>query len=130
MKKRLVLTVPNRMGIIADLSFILGSAHINIEDINVITAGDMTVVDLQVSNEKKALELLKTNGYSPVKFEGLIIALPNVPGELAKVSKMLAENKIRIIRIDIIKQTKNKSILSIELDKKKKAEKILKEYLI
>ena len=111
MKKRLVLTVPNRMGIIADLSFILGSAHINIEDINVITAGDMTVVDLQVSNEKKALELLKTNGYSPVKFEGLIIALPNVPGELAKVSKMLAENKIRIIRIDIIKQTKNKSIL-------------------
>ncbi|MCC7552627.1 ACT domain-containing protein [Candidatus Micrarchaeota archaeon] len=130
MKKGLLLTVKSRVGLIADLSFILGAAHVNIEDINVTTVGDNTIVNLQVSNDEKALEILKTNGYSPITYEGLILTLNNEPGELAKVSKILADNRILIIRMDVIEKTESKAIVSFEVDKMKKAREVLKDYLI
>lgn len=130
MKKGLLLTVKSRVGLIADLSFILGSAHINIEDINVNTIGDLTIVNLKVSEDEKALEILKNNGYSPITYEGIILSLNNTPGELAKVSKILAENKIQIIRIDIIERTDLKSIVSFEVDKMKKAKEVLQDFIL
>lgn len=130
MKKGLLLTVKSRVGLIADLSFILGSAYINIEDINVNTIGDLTIVNLKVSEDEKALEILKNNGYSPITYEGIILSLNNTPGELAKVSKILAENKIQIIRIDIIERTDLKSIVSFEVDKMKKAKEVLQDFIL
>ncbi len=130
MKKGLLLTVKSRVGLIADLSFILGGAHINIEDINVTTVADMTVINLKVSNDKKALEILEHNGYSPITYDGLILSLDNTPGALANVSKILAENNIKIIRIDIIEKSDKKAIVSFEVDKMKKAQSVLKNYII
>ncbi len=130
MKKGLLLTVKARVGLIADLSFILGSAHINIEDIHVITVGEMAIVNLKISDDKKALGILKNNGYSPITYEGLVLTLNNVPGELARVSKLLADNQIQIRRMDIIKQNEEKAVVSFEVDKMKKAKKVLEEFMV
>ncbi|MFA5382142.1 MAG: ACT domain-containing protein [Candidatus Micrarchaeia archaeon] len=130
MKKELLLTVKSRVGLIADLSFILGSAHINIEDIHVVTIGDKAIINLKVSDDKKALEILEKNGYAPVVYEGLVVTINNAPGELAKVSKILADNKIQITRMDIIQQNQEKAVVSFDLDKMKKAKKVLEEFIV
>ena len=123
MKRRLVVTARDRMGLIADLSYILGKSKINIEDINVVKVGKTVIIDIQVSNEYKAKQLLSANGYTPIKSEALLIKLKDEPGALASVARLLSDNKIRINRIDVVKKGDGVAVVGVEVDKKKKAKK-------
>ncbi|MCD6549108.1 ACT domain-containing protein [Candidatus Micrarchaeota archaeon] len=130
MKKRLIVTARDRMGLIADLSYILGSAKINIEDINVVKVGQKVIIDMLVSNEAKARKLLEANGYNFIRSECLLIKLKDEPGALAEIAKLLADNKVKIARINVIEKGEGEAVLSLEVDKMKKARKLLKEWVV
>ena len=116
--------------LVSHLTYILAKSKINIDDINVITLGDKTYIDLEVSDERKAIKVLKANGFQPSVSECIIIQLEDKPGELAKVSKILLDNKVEINRVDIIAKGLGRSILALDVNKPKKAKTLLKKYLI
>ncbi len=127
--KQINLVVDDKPGILADISYILGKAHINIESIYSGSVGDKAVINMTVKDDKRAIELLKANGYLPLEFDVLLLKLKDEPGELSKVSKLLAANSVNIEAIHVLCKGDGFVIDALKVDKIAKAEKLLKPYL-
>ena len=130
MKKRIHLIVDFDRNFIAKLSFILSKSKINIDDINVVTLGSKIYVDLEVNDDKKAIKVLKANGFEPMLSSTIIVQLEDKPGALAAISSILSKNNISMIRIDIVAKGSGRTLLSLLVDKPRKAKKLLKKYII
>ncbi len=120
----------DRVGLIMDISYILGKSKINIENISVITSNGKVIILLQVKDEEKVKEILKRNGFNVLEDDVLIIKLEDKPGQLAEVSQILSQNNISIENLYIVSKNKKDVYVSVKVDDPKKAKKVLKEYLI
>lgn len=127
--KQITVIAEDQVGQLANISFILGKSKINIDSISVANIGGKGIVNLTVKNEDKAISLLSANGFKCLKSDILVVKLPNSPGELAKMTKLLSDNKIGIDAVSVITQDEHQSIYSLKVDKFAKAEKLLGAYL-
>jgi len=127
--KQVVVLVEDKVGILADISYILGKAKINIDSISATTIGTKGVITLTVSDEKRTKEVLENNGYKIYSSDVLVVKLEDKPGELAKVSKMLADDKVNIENVHVLTKDKSHALYALKVDKMAKAQKILKDYL-
>ncbi|MFH1306631.1 MAG: ACT domain-containing protein [Candidatus Micrarchaeota archaeon] len=127
--KQITVIVDDEVGKLADISFILGKSKINIDSISVGNVGGKGIINLTVKNEGKAISVLSANGYQCLKSNVIVTKLPNKPGELAKMTKLLSDNKVNIDTVSVITQDERYSIYSLKVDKISKAEKILKPYM-
>lgn len=127
--KQITLLVDDKMGLLADISFILGKSKINIESISVGLVGGKAVINLAVQEDKRAVELLEANGYKCLESDMLVVKMSNKPGELANLSKLLAENEIKIENISSLGVGGGFSLYGMKVDKMAKAEKLLAPYL-
>ncbi len=119
-----------RVGLLADVSYILAKNKINIETIDAVAMGDTGVIVMTVSDPKKAIKVLKENGYNNVDDQYSVLRLENKPGELNKIAQILAKNKINIQHTHVIAKDGNTALIAIKVDKPKKARNLLREYLI
>ena len=77
-----------------------------------------------------AVEINSTNWQGEVvESDILVVKLPDVPGELAKVSKMLTDASISIESVTILAKGKDVVFDGIKVDKVESARKLLKEYI-
>jgi hypothetical protein len=127
--KQITVVVDDEVGKLADVSFILGKSKINIDSISIGKVGGKSIIHLTVKNEEKAISVLEANGYKCLKSDVVVVKLLNSPGELAKMSKLLAESKVNVDTISIVEQGPKYSLYSLKVDKQAKAEKVLEEYL-
>lgn len=127
--KQLTVLVDDKVGLLANISYLLGRSRINIESISVVSVGGKAVINLMVKDTKRTQEILGANGYKCLEADSLVVKLPNRPGEMAKMTRILADNKINIEHIAIISQDENTSIHSLKVDKPSRAEKCLEAYL-
>ena len=67
--KQMTLIAKDEVGVLADISYILGKARINIESITVASVEAKAIITMFVKDEKRAKELLRANG----------LALPQAP---------------------------------------------------
>jgi len=131
MKGRIILSVKSEPRILSTITYILSKSSINIDDINYVDTGERIIIDISVDNPKKTIDILQHNGYNPqIPGKSIIIALKNQPGMLFRIIKKMDEQNIKPIRVDIISQGHKMSVISIVVDKKRKAEKILRPYII
>ncbi|MBM3229510.1 ACT domain-containing protein [Candidatus Parvarchaeota archaeon] len=128
--KQLIVVAEDRVGLLADISYLLGKAKINIEIINVGIVGTKAVVQLFVTDDKKAREVLAANNYEILTADVLLVKIPDTPGELSKLAKILADNGINIEIVNTITRSKTHALYSLKVDKPKKAEKLLKGYIV
>ena len=119
----------NRVGALADISFILGRSKINIDSIAANTVGDKALFVLGVKDDTRAKQLLEVNGYKVMASDSMVVRIPNSPGELAKMSKLLADHGVNITNVMVISQDDKFSLYSIYPDKYAKAQKLLVDYL-
>jgi hypothetical protein len=127
--KQVVVLVEDKVGILADISYILGKAKINIDSISATAIGTKGVITLTVSDEKRTKEVLENNGYKIYSSDILVVKLEDKPGELAKISKMLADNKVNIENVHVLTKDKSHALYALKVDKTPKAQKVLKDYL-
>jgi len=99
--KELVVTVSNKVGVLADMAQLLADAKVNIEAVAGYADKDNTAKIMFITkNNRKALVVLKKAKYSAVKVRpALVVELKNKLGALALLTQKLA-----IADIDI-KQT-------------------------
>jgi len=128
--KQLNIIVDNKVGTLADISFILGKARINIESISTAIVGEKAVVVLSVKDEKRAREVLQSNNYKVLVSDAFVVKMPDEPGELSKLSKMLADNGVNIEGIHVLAREGGTTLLSVKVDKVSKAEKMLEGYIV
>ena len=128
--KQITVVVADKVGVLAELSYLLGKARVNIEAISAEVQGGKSVINLVVSDEKRAEMILKSNGYHVLAGEMLVVKVKDAPGALSEISKKLQKAKINIESIYLLTRGEGYSLDAIMVDKPKKAKKVLEEYLV
>lgn len=128
--KPITLVEKDRVGLLADISYILAKGKINIETINVGVVGDRVVLVFTVNDNKKAKEVLSANGYRNISEDYFTVKLEDRPGELNRITTMLSEAGISILNVHLLARDTNQTIVAFKVDKDKKAREILKDYLV
>ena len=128
--KQLTVIMDDRVGLLADLSYILGKAKINIEGISVEVHGGKGIINVIVKDEKKATSVLHANGYHVLSSEMLVIKMRDEPGELSNVSKKLQAAKVSIENLYVLVRGDGYCLDALKVDKPSKAKKILSGYLV
>jgi hypothetical protein len=126
----ITIVADDRVGLLADISYILGTTHINIETISVSVIGGKAVVTLLVKNPEKAEAVLRNSGFLVSSGDVLFVKVADQPGALAEIAKKLADNKINGENLTMITKDGNNGILSIKVDRLRKAKDVLKDCLI
>lgn len=95
--KELVVSLPNKVGILADISKILADHGINIEGVAGYAQGNDAKIMLVAEDNLRAKEALARGGYKAIKEnEVLVLDLENKPGALKVVTAKLAKDGIDI----------------------------------
>lgn len=128
--KELIVLAKDRMGLLADVTYILGSARINIENLTATVVNDNAVLFIGVKEEKKAKNLLEKNGFKVLSQNTLIIRLLNVPGEMSKVARMLADNNVNIQSVVLLGDEKTHQVYALMVERTRKAKMLLKDYIV
>ena len=128
--KDLVVTVKDRVGLLADLSFVLAKNKINIESVDVDVINENAIITLSLSDNDRGKIILEKSGYVVDESDIIKIKLLDKPGELNKVADLLSKESVNIKTMHIISKENNYTILAIRVNNQKKALEILKKFLI
>jgi hypothetical protein len=94
--KQLTFVVPNRVGLLSEVTTFLANGGINIEALCAYGRGPEGVFMIVTDNNAKAKKILTQMG-ADVKVEEIIaVELPNKPGQLQKVAKKVSEADVDI----------------------------------
>ena len=128
--KQITIVADDKVGLLADISYILGKARINIESILVEVHGEKAVINLTLKDDKKAISMLSSNGYRVLSSEVLVIKVADRAGELSKVSRMLQQANIHVESLYLLSRHGGHSLDAVTVSNPKKAAKVLAEYLV
>lgn len=88
--------IENKPGNLADLTGFLAENDIDLRALEVADSRDFGIIRFIVDNPLETLTLLKDNGWVCKMTPVIGVQLPDVPGAMAKVMKVLAESRISI----------------------------------
>jgi len=95
--KELVVTVPNKVGILANMAKILADHGVNIEGVAGYAAANEAKIMLVADDTLRAKEALQKSGYKDVKEnEVVVVDLENKTGALKGITAMLVKENIDI----------------------------------
>lgn len=124
--KTITVVSDERSGLLADLSYVLGKAGINIEGLNIDVLGGKAVVSLEIKDPQKAQSVLDANGYKYLPLNSLVVKVSAV--NESSLSEVLKSQKIMATLSEITSDTSDK-LLALEVDKPRKASKVLSNFL-
>ncbi len=127
--KQLTIVSDDKVGLLADISFILGKSHINIDSISVGVVGGKAIINLTIKDDARAAQLLAASGYQVFAADVVVVKIADTPGELARISKMLADEGISIENVHVLAKGDGFVLDSMRVDKTAKAHKLLAPYL-
>jgi len=128
--KSVTIVSEDKVGLLADISYILGKAKVNIESISVDVVAGKAIITLTIGNPAKAKDVLERNGYTVAESNVLVIKLADKPGELSRITNMLAGDHVNIQNVHMLSRDGKNTVLAIVVDKPKKASKMLEDHLV
>lgn len=128
--KSITIVSEDRIGLLADISYILGKAGVNIEALSVDVIGKDAIVALTVKDPSHASDILHRNGYTAAEIDAIVVKLPNKPGEMTRLADMLANEGVNVENMHTLSADSNTGIFSLIVDKPRKATKLLGEVLL
>ncbi len=125
--KQISVSLENVPGKLSEMSEYLGENGINIIAISVVDASDVSAIRFVASDPEKAINVLKTHGYSIKVTEVLAVEAPNHPGGLNAVLKPLKEVSINVNYLYTCLGRGEKTVLIMGVDKMEEAIQVLKK---
>ena len=98
-RNEVMFKAPTRVGLLADVTSALDAAGVNIFAIGAYDKGDMGEFLMITSNNKDAYEALAPLGGEMDMRSVVVAEVPNVPGELAAIARVLATNDINVSQV-------------------------------
>lgn len=123
--KQLSFEMPNKVGLVHEISASLSEAKINITSLFGIETGDSAIFMLITSNNVAAKKLLKKMGAAAGAIDVITIDLPNKPGAFTKVSGIIAQAGIDIITVFGTAGAARSSLIVMKTSDDKKVLKLL-----
>ena len=112
--KQITIISENRVGVLADICSILGHAGVNMESISAVGAGEHGIIRVVTSDPVTAEKLLKKRGYGVNVEDVVVIKIPNLPGELGKVTSIIAREGINIDSIYLLNKDARYAYLGVK----------------
>jgi len=78
--KNITVLTESRLGVVADISQLLGDNNINILTLDVEGMDDHGLIQLTVDHYDRALQLFKQAGLRAISEDALVIRVPDEPG--------------------------------------------------
>ena len=113
---RIIITVRDEVGVIADISKALADENINIEALNTEVAGEKGVVILTTNESDRALRVLMNAGFRAISDEAMIIRLRDEPGALAKVAEKFKIAGVNIQSMHILNRHGGHATIALSAD--------------
>ena len=127
--KQVTVVTEDRVGVLADISYILGKARINIESLSAEVQGKKGIISIMVKDEAKATELLKKNGYEVLSSEVLVARLRDEPGTMAEFTSTVQKEKLSVASMYYISKENGMATIALTVDKPAKARRVLAHFL-
>lgn len=118
---RIIITVKNEVGVVADISKALADRNINIEGINAQTTEDTGIITLETDDPDNSLVALADAGFKAVIDDFLVFRLRDEPGALAKVAGRFKDAGINIQSMHIINRYGGYATIALSADDRQTA---------
>lgn len=126
--KAVTIVSEDRVGLLADISYILGKSNMNIEGLFVDVIGGKAVISLEVKDPRKASDILGRNGFKTTSQDAIIVKASN--NHMEKITEILEGEKIQVKELSTLSSDANDGIFAVKVDKPRKAVKILAPFLL
>src|SRR5579862_6410218 len=124
------VVVPNRPGLLAEVTEVLAAQSISIDHIVVETHGAGAVVRMALENDDAALTVLTDAGYHALSDDVLLARLEDKPGALALLSRRLGEANVNIRSMHHVQRDGGYSLVAVSTDDNAQARKLLGEVVL
>jgi hypothetical protein len=94
--RQLSVFVANESGRVSEVTSVLGDGGVNIRGFSVSDTADFGILRLVVDDPDRALEILKGAGFAAKETEVICILVPDQPGGLAGVLKIVSDAGVNI----------------------------------
>jgi len=128
--KVLTLIEEDRPGLLAEITSVLETAHVDLSDFSGQALGGTAVISLQAQPYGQAVRGLSDAGYRVGSHEHLLVRLDKHPGALAELSRRLADAQIDVRGMHIVNKDEAACIVALELSDPKKARALLADLMI
>ncbi len=122
--------VPNRPGLLAEITEVLASRGVDIQGIAVESHGSAALVRLEVEREDEALAALADAGHPAVTDSVLLARIEDRPGALAAVSRRLGDASINIRSLHHVRRDEGFAVVAISTDNNERARALLGEAVL
>jgi len=126
--KQVTIISQDRVGLLADISYILGKSGINIDGLFVDVIGGKAVVALELKDPVRAKGVLESNGFRIADPQAIVVKVSN--GALDTITEMLEDEKIKVMNLAELSADANDRVLAISVDKPRKATKMLGPFML
>jgi hypothetical protein len=118
----------NKPGALAEVTQILGESGVNIRALSLADTKDFGILRLIVNDNEKARLALGQKGFTVRKTDVVAVAVPDHPGGLAEIMKILAEAKINVEYLyAFVQQSGQNAIIIFRFDETERAIAVLSE---
>jgi len=126
MVRQLSVFLPNKPGILAIFTEILGKNSINIRALTVADTADYGILRIIVDDPTKCLNVLKEANYLVSETEVIAVEVEDKPGALHQIAKLMGDNGINIEYIYSTLKA-GAAVILIRVNKPEKALELLKK---
>ena len=118
----------NRAGRVLDITEIFGQNNINIRALSLADTSDFGILRMIVDDGKRAADILKQKGFIVKESRVVAVEVPDRPGGLASVLRVLAEKDINVeYMYAFFEQPQDKALLIFRFENPEEAVSILKQ---
>jgi hypothetical protein len=126
--KQIAVFLENKQGRMAKFSKVLCEAGVNIQTLSIADTEDFGIVRTITDNNDLAVKKLRENGFNTSITELVGFEVPDKPGEMAKVLKVLEDADINISYLySFALQCGAGAVILIKVPNNEKALKVLKD---
>jgi hypothetical protein len=125
--KQVSVFLENKSGRLNEVTHILGEAGINISAFSIADTSDFGVLRMIIPDPEKAVEVLKTNGFSVQTTRVVLMTTPNKPGSLAKALQILSDENIFIEYLYAFSMNEDSAVVVIRPSEIERCEEVLEK---
>jgi hypothetical protein len=127
--KQIAIISGNRPGEVAHIAEIIAAQGINIDDLDVDSAGGRSTIHLRVDRPDEALHALREADYKATSEDTLLIRLEDKPGALASIAARFRDASLNVRSMHIVKREGNGVLVSLFTNDNVRAAELVRDVL-